>query len=602
MNWIPIILALGVLGLWAFSYMIDWLTEVFDKRRKKSSFQASRELIERHHEADQTAKTSERSTLVRSALNDQSIRLKRDQIPQQWSYKPPRIHSPKQESVKWITEFDAIIRRDVSNDCVIVLHEIDELKRSKPVNVVNEIGIRLSQIKSEKFQYPGKLMRIDIRQDAAPKPIGILADKDIQQIAERYQLNFRDGESFISAAEELNREINRANDIAYQRYEKATSEINIINQDLEAAHKQSVAQWQASRMAEITEIEECLTDLKSASDVAFLSTVLINGSNLPPWVPRGVEAKYDSDQKILVVEKEYPNIEEKRFLKRVQLKQSETVKLASAREQKEVASGLYSLLTLKIATDLAQLLPSDAVEFLVVNGWTNFRQKQDGHLKRAYCACVGAQVSNLRNIQLAHIEPIAAMSSLKGSVSRTLEITPVAPTIRIDVTDNRFVDSKEIIDKLTDGENLAAMDWEDFEHLCRELFEKEFGSAGATVQVTGAARDQGVDAIITDPHPIRGGKIVVQAKRYVNTVDVSAVRDLAGTVSHEGAMKGLLVTTSQFGPDSYAFIQGKPLQLINGSELLYLLEKNGYKFRIDLEEARVLQRESGSQPFGRRRH
>ena len=187
MNWIPIILALGVLGLWAFSYMIDWLTEVFDKRRKKSSFQASRELVERHHEADQTAKTSERSTLVRSALNDQSIRLKRDQIPQQWSYKPPRIHSPKQESVKWITEFDAIIRRDVSNDCVIVLHEIDELKRSKPVNVVNEIGIRLSQIKSEKFQYPEKQMRIDIRQDAAPKPIGILADKDIQQIAERYQ-------------------------------------------------------------------------------------------------------------------------------------------------------------------------------------------------------------------------------------------------------------------------------------------------------------------------------------------------------------------------------------------------------------------------------
>ncbi len=144
------------------------------------------------------------------------------------------------------------------------------------------------------------------------------------------------------------------------------------------------------------------------------------------------------------------------------------------------------------------------------------------------------------------------------------------------------------------------MDWEDFEHLCRELFEREFAASGATVSVTKASRDQGVDAVIYDPDPIRGGKMVIQAKRYVNTVDVSAVRDLWGTVSHEGAMKGLLVTTSQFGPDSYAFAQDKPLTLINGSELLYLLEKHGYTFRIDLEQARQIMRDSGALPFQRK--
>lgn len=37
-----------------------------------------------------------------------------------------------------------------------------------------------------------------------------------------------------------------------------------------------------------------------------------------------------------------------------------------------------------------------------------------------------------------------------------------------------------------------------------------------------------------------------------------------------------------------AFAQDKPITLINGSELLHLLEENGYKFRIDLEEARAL--------------
>jgi restriction system protein len=35
-----------------------------------------------------------------------------------------------------------------------------------------------------------------------------------------------------------------------------------------------------------------------------------------------------------------------------------------------------------------------------------------------------------------------------------------------------------------------------------------------------------VDAIAYDPEPIRGGKIVIQAKRYTNTLGVAAVRDL----------------------------------------------------------------------------
>ena len=82
------------------------------------------------------------------------------------------------------------------------------------------------------------------------------------------------------------------------------------------------------------------------------------------------------------------------------------------------------------------------------------------------------------------------------------------------------------------------MDWEDFEHLIRELFEKEFSVNGGEVKVTQASRDGGVDAVAFDPDPIRGGKIVIQAKRYTNTVGVSAVRDLYGTVLNEGATKG----------------------------------------------------------------
>ena len=96
----------------------------------------------------------------------------------------------------------------------------------------------------------------------------------------------------------------------------------------------------------------------------------------------------------------------------------------------------------------------------------------------------------------------------------------------------------------------------------------------------------GVDAIAFDPDPIRGGKIVIQAKRYTNTVGVAAVRDLYGTVMNEGATKGILVTTSDYGPDAYEFAKDKPLVLMNGANLLYLLEKHGHQAQIDIKQAR----------------
>ncbi|HLO12683.1 MAG TPA: restriction endonuclease, partial [Pseudoneobacillus sp.] len=53
------------------------------------------------------------------------------------------------------------------------------------------------------------------------------------------------------------------------------------------------------------------------------------------------------------------------------------------------------------------------------------------------------------------------------------------------------------------------MDWQDFEQLIRELFEKEFNTSGGEVKTTQASRDGGVDAVAFDPDPIRGGKIVI---------------------------------------------------------------------------------------------
>ena len=76
---------------------------------------------------------------------------------------------------------------------------------------------------------------------------------------------------------------------------------------------------------------------------------------------------------------------------------------------------------------------------------------------------------------------------------------------------------------------------------------------------------------------------------------MSAVRDLYGTVMNEGANKGILVTTANYGRDAYEFSKDKPLTLLNGANLLHLLSKHGYELNIDIRAARRLLRESYSQ-------
>jgi restriction system protein len=238
---------------------------------------------------------------------------------------------------------------------------------------------------------------------------------------------------------------------------------------------------------------------------------------------------------------------------------------------------------------LFNLDSNSLINAICFNGWVNVINKATGKREDKCILSIQTSKEEFQDIDLHYVDPKTCFKSLKGiSANKLISITPIQPIIQINRNDKRFVDSHDVTTNIDDSTNLAAMNWEDFEHLIREIFEKEFSSNGGEVKVNQASRDGGVDAIAFDPDPIRGGKIVIQAKRYTNTVGVSAVRDLYGTVMNEGATKGILVTTSDYGPDSYEFAKGKPLTLLNGGNLLYLLERHGHKAKIDIEEARKL--------------
>jgi restriction system protein len=252
--------------------------------------------------------------------------------------------------------------------------------------------------------------------------------------------------------------------------------------------------------------------------------------------------------------------------------------------------------------------PSDAVnaiDSIVLNGWVTSTDKAIGKQVTGCVLSVQAVKSEFMDINLGQVEPKACFKKLKGvSAAKLTALQPVRPILQLNKEDKRFISAYGVADTLDNSSNLAAMDWEDFEQLIREVFEKEFSANGGDVKITRASRDGGVDAVAFDPDPIRGGKIIIQAKRYTHTVSVSAVRDLYGTIHNEGANKGILVSTADYGPDAYEFAKGKPITLLSGSELLYLLQKHGHKARIDLQEARLLNAEkekaqrAGSQASG----
>lgn len=255
-------------------------------------------------------------------------------------------------------------------------------------------------------------------------------------------------------------------------------------------------------------------------------------------------------------------------------------------------SVLYQI-ALRSLYELFQADAAGTIDFIVFNGWVNSIDKATGKEVNACILSIQATKSEFMDINLAQVDAKACFKKLKGvSAAKLTALQPVRPILQLNKEDKRFIPAYNVAEELDSSSNLAAMDWEDFEHLIRQLFEEEFSTEGGEVKITQASRDGGVDAVVFDPDPIRGGKIVIQAKRYTNTVSVSAVRDLFGTVHNEGANKGILVTTADYGPDAYEFAKGKPITLISGSELLYLLMKHGHKARIDLREARLLATEA----------
>ena len=283
-----------------------------------------------------------------------------------------------------------------------------------------------------------------------------------------------------------------------------------------------------------------------------------------------------------VVEYELPAVDVVPKAKSYRYVNSQNKITETARPASQV-KGLYASaiaqLTLLCLAHIFRVDTKRHIDVVVFNGIVDTIDPRTGKPTRPCLITVRTTRDTFTEINLDQVEPSACLKYLNAGISRSpTELAPVRPVLEFAMVDPRFITETDTLGALDDRPNLMELTPQQFESLIQNLFDK----IGLDTRQTRASRDGGVDCVAYNTDPILGGKVVIQAKRYKHTVGVAAVRDLYGTLQNEGASKGILVTTSHYGKASYEFAKGKPIELFDGTNLLYLLETHaGIKARIE---------------------
>ncbi|GGZ60245.1 hypothetical protein GCM10010371_19600 [Streptomyces subrutilus] len=357
-----------------------------------------------------------------------------------------------------------------------------------------------------------------------------------------------------------------------------------------AAYRQQYDRWAAEQLAGVRAHNDGLAELAGAlragdpeAVVEYFSAALYASAAWPEALPRRLAAAYDPAVRQLVLDWELPAyavVPQARAVQYLPSTDQDKVKPRPVTERRALYRDVLAQCVLLVLRELYAADEFAVLDSVVVNGFVDCPDPVTGHDARFVLATAAATRTAFSGLRLEQVSAVDCLvDGLRGQLSaRPDQLTAVRPGRRPDEVGSVGGAGGPAGrgDGGEDEPDLFAMDPIAFEHLVAELF-RAMGMEAVTTQRSG---DGGVDVEALDPAPIRGGRIVVQVKRYRNTVPPTAVRDLYGTVQDAGANKGVLVTTSSFGPGSYTFANGKPLELVPGAELVDLLHQYGLRGRL----------------------
>lgn len=383
-----------------------------------------------------------------------------------------------------------------------------------------------------------------------------------------------------SKAIELRRKAHRA------RYEQDCEKARQAHEEMTAVlvlrHSEAVQAFEARRRqrdAEVTALEDSYRR-GDPDSVVLYNEMVLSRSDYPAGFPQQFRLAYRQESRQLVIDFELPSLSvvpsvaEYRYVK---ARRSVEERPRKPSEIKAIYREIVAQTALRTLHEVFEADQGNHLDTVVFSGFVNRIDETTGLDTRPYLVSVRASKEAFMAINLARVEPQACLKNLGAHVSASPdEARSVRPILEFDMVDPRFTGEVDVLGELDARPNLMDLTPTEFEALVSNLFTR----MGLETKLTRSSRDGGVDAVAFDSRPVLGGKVVIQAKRYRHTVGVSAARDLYGTMLNEGASKGIVVTTSGYGPDAYAFANDKPLELIDGGGLLYLLESIGRPARI----------------------
>jgi hypothetical protein len=205
---------------------------------------------------------------------------------------------------------------------------------------------------------------------------------------------------------------------------------------------------------------------------------------IPPGYPWRVF--YDCDERIVQVNQRVP------FSSDIIVNRTDSKRPLAKRDSEYFLRRYVPAISLHIASNVAANDFRDCIDTIAVNCWCRYFEKTTGRLKDAFVSGLKTDKKTILEININKADALDAFRALRGAfVFSTEEIVPIEPQIRLDKNDSRFIAGKEILDGMAQGQNLATMDWQEFEHLIRELLAKEYGRDGSDVRITRASRDWG---------------------------------------------------------------------------------------------------------------
>ena len=311
--------------------------------------------------------------------------------------------------------------------------------------------------------------------------------------------------------------------------------------------------------------------------------IVLDRSPYPEGFPAERHAGYVPESSLLAVEWFLPTfdiIPEHKAFRHIKTRKAVEPTAKPPGDRQRLYNTVIAQVAVRTVREVFMVTPDDMVSTVVFNGHVNTVDPATG--RRIQPPLISMRATRDKFDELVLTEPrFDPVASIKRHFFAAIsphpeEFKPVEPVMPFSRADPRVIEAIDVISTLDQRPNLLDLTFKEFESFVQNLFTK----MGYETDQFRTSGDGGIDCMAYKRDPVAPMKIAVQAKLYTKTVSPTHVRDLYGTMQHEGATLGIMITTSGYGPGSVEFANGKPLHLIDGTGLMSICQEHGIPARI----------------------